>query len=104
MKRTLKTTLMSGALALILSSPLMAAEVASVAEARQEVARNVASLVNEPGFEPALRDQLDARRVQQRRKLAQLARVIRREHHAPDAMRVRHLQSPAQPFASRSAP
>ena len=59
MKRTLKTTLMSGALALILSSPLMAAEVASVAEARQEVARNVASLVNEPGFEPALRDQLD---------------------------------------------
>jgi hypothetical protein len=58
MKRILKTTLLGGALALILSSPLMAKEVASVGEARQEAARSIASLVNDPAFDEALRGQL----------------------------------------------
>jgi hypothetical protein len=58
MKRILKTTLLGGALALILSSPLMAAEVASVGEARQEVARGVAALLNDPNFDAAVRGQM----------------------------------------------
>jgi hypothetical protein len=58
MKRILRTTLLGSALALTLSSPLMAKEVASVGEARQELARSVASLVNNPAFDAAFRGQL----------------------------------------------
>ncbi|NID15748.1 DUF3103 family protein [Luteibacter yeojuensis] len=58
MKRILTITLIGAALAAAFASPLMAADVASVAEARREIARNVASLVNDPGFDKALRGQL----------------------------------------------
>jgi hypothetical protein len=58
MKRMLNTTIIAGALALALSTPLMARDVASVAEARQEAARAVASLVNDPAFEEAFRAQM----------------------------------------------
>lgn len=58
MKRILKTTLIATAMALSLSSPLMAAEVASVGEARQEAARRLATLVNDTAFNQALQGQL----------------------------------------------
>lgn len=58
MKRMLNTTIIAGALALVLSNPLMARDVASVAEARQEAARAVASLVNDPAFEEAFRAEM----------------------------------------------
>lgn len=58
MKRILKTTLIATAMALSLSSPLMAAEVASVGEARQEAARRLATLVNDAAFNDALQGQL----------------------------------------------
>lgn len=77
MKRTLKTTLLGSALALILSSPLMAKDVASVGEARQEAARGVASLVNDPDFGAALRGQLSKNK-------AMLADVLR-EYASGDA-------------------
>lgn len=58
MKRILKTTLIATAMALSLSTPLMAAEVASVGEARQEAARRLATLVNDAAFNDALQGQL----------------------------------------------
>ncbi|MGE7138628.1 DUF3103 family protein [Luteibacter sp. NPDC031894] len=58
MKRMLNTTIIASALALAISSPLMARDVASVSEARQEAARSVASLVNDPAFEEAFRAQM----------------------------------------------
>jgi len=58
MKRILKTTLIAAAVALSLSSPLMAAEVPSVGEARQEAARHLATLVNDTAFNHALQGQL----------------------------------------------
>lgn len=58
MKRILKTTLIATAMALSLSSPLMAAEVASVGEARQEAARHLATLINDAAFNDALQGQL----------------------------------------------
>ncbi|WP_448096606.1 DUF3103 family protein [Luteibacter yeojuensis] len=58
MKRILKTTLIGTALTLALSSPVMAAEVTSVNQAREEVARGIAALVNDPTFDATFRDQL----------------------------------------------
>lgn len=58
MKRILKTTLIATAMSLCLTSPLMAAEVASVGEARQEAARHLATLVNDAAFNHALQGQL----------------------------------------------
>lgn len=58
MKRILKTTLIGTALALALSSPVMAAEVTSVNQAREEVAKGIAALVNDPTFDATFREQL----------------------------------------------
>ena len=70
MTRILKTTLIATAVAFSLSSPLMAAEVASVGEARQEAARHLATLVNDAAFNDALQGQLH-------RNQAMLADVLR---------------------------
>lgn len=58
MKRTLKTTVIGAALALAITSPLMAAEVRSVSQAREELARGLASIANDPAFDASLREQL----------------------------------------------
>ncbi|MEZ2419331.1 DUF3103 family protein [Luteibacter sp. RCC_6_2] len=58
MKRILKFTLIGTALAFALSSPLMAAEVTSVNQAREETAKAIAVLVNDPTFDATLREQL----------------------------------------------
>jgi|GEM_PF-1025725 len=70
MKRILKTTLIATAMALSLSSPLMATEVANVGEARQEAARHLATLVNDGAFNRALQGQMH-------RNQAMLADVLR---------------------------
>jgi hypothetical protein len=57
-KRTLKTTLIGAALALALSSPLMAKDISSVQEARQELAQGIASMVNDQAFDAAVRKEL----------------------------------------------
>ena len=76
MKRTLKGTLLSAALAFSFSSPLMATEATSVSDVRAQVARTVASLVNDPAFEAAMQDTLSKNK-------APLAEVLRR--YAADA-------------------
>ncbi|HXO99051.1 MAG TPA: DUF3103 family protein [Luteibacter sp.] len=58
MKRTLKTTLIGGALAMAVTSPLMAAEVTSMNQAREELARGIASITNDPAFDASLREQM----------------------------------------------
>lgn len=58
MKRTLKLTLIGTALSLALSSPLLAAEVTSVNQAREETAKAIAALVNDPTFDATFREQL----------------------------------------------
>jgi hypothetical protein len=63
MKRTSKTTLIAAALALALSSPLMAKDLGSVQEARQELARGIATVVNDPAFDAAVRAELSKGKV-----------------------------------------
>lgn len=70
MKRKFALTAIGAALALTLSSPLLARQVASVQEGREAIARAVASVVNDPDFDAALRDDLA-------RNKASLADVIR---------------------------
>jgi Protein of unknown function (DUF3103) len=54
MKRILKTTLLSAAAALALPTSLMAKDVATVGEAREELARGIATLAGDPAFDQAL--------------------------------------------------
>lgn len=76
MKRTLKVSLLSAALAFTFSSPLMATEATSVSDVRDQVARSIATLVNDPAFEAAVQDKLSKNK-------AALADVVRQ--YAADA-------------------
>ncbi|SEM33479.1 Protein of unknown function [Luteibacter sp. UNCMF331Sha3.1] len=63
MKRNLKTTVIGAALALALSSPAMAGETRSVGDVREDAARQVAMMINDPTFDAALREHMTKGRV-----------------------------------------
>jgi len=63
MKRILKTTVIGAALALALSSPAMAAGARSVGEVREDAARQVATMINDPTFDAALREHMSKGKV-----------------------------------------
>ena len=63
MKSILKTTLLGAALALALSSPAMAAGARSVSDVREETARQVATMINDPLFDSALREHMSKGKV-----------------------------------------
>ncbi|HXO69879.1 MAG TPA: hypothetical protein VN838_13035, partial [Bradyrhizobium sp.] len=56
MKRILKITLLGASIALTLPASLQAKEVATVGDAREELARGVAILAADPAFDHALRE------------------------------------------------
>jgi hypothetical protein len=85
MQRILKTSLVAAAIALALPTSLMAKDVATISEAREEMARGVAALAADPAFESALREHLVKGK-------ASLADVLRDLHTPTSQDEVAHLR------------
>lgn len=85
MKRILKTTLIGAGIALSLPTSLMARHVGNMDQAREELARGVATLAADPGFDIALREHLAKGK-------ASLSEVLTDLHAPASAQAVEHLR------------
>ena len=86
MKRILKTTLLSASLTLALPTSLMAKDIVTVGDAREELARGVATLAADPAFDTALREHLTKGK-------ASLADVLRDVNAPASTETVSHLRN-----------
>jgi hypothetical protein len=86
MKRIFKTSLLGAAAMLALPTSLMAKDVATISDVREEMARGVATLAADPAFDSALGEHLVKGRVS-------LADVLRDMHSPASTDEVAHLRN-----------